>query len=1293
MVFAILAIFVMLFHLLPGAIAERKGSDSSPPDEGDWVINSPGNYIGNETILITGEAPDPTIVDTSVQVNGTVYIRDGGVLTLFNTPINMTDNTLERFIIEEGGKLVMTNNSIITNNNGGLIGSVEISGELHINGGQIANTWEVTVESADALLNLSEASFSTNSSFYLNNQTISLFRTSFFSPESTPLIVTDSIIEWQFGSLMLGSNSTTDPVLKVIDSTLILRGVTTYSASNQSIHVVLVDSTFQALNRTSLGGNAATQVIQATGSTLLLSNLSRLSTDGTQLMSCLDSDITFLDTDLGYYRWYSNSFIPEMVFDTCTITFTNVGFHRFSNNAIRATDSSIFISDSNFWNITGNAIDLEDSDLIAESTNFYCLQGNGIMLRDSTADLTNVTFDEDDRNHTNGYPYPPIYSGYGVGIMGSPIISYDSDVSIRNSVFSAHEYDALIMIRSSLDLRDSIFRSPGSNTTDLVNGMTLEDSTAVIEENRFYTPYRGGGFVLNAVNTVPLDVDTFLGSNNFSDGRIYRQVFELSIRVVDSQGSGIPNVEVNLTNDLGEERIITDTITGGWTRYPFQIPAFGILLKGEKGGQGSGGNSRNGDFTNESYNEYHLIATKDYPTYNFSISTSQWLTVDRSMSHEVMIEVSTPDLIVKGGGVYPVVLQDEELKITAILMNRAEGPASNVTVNFLASPVGSDVWTDIGSDVLDVPGIFDGGNHAVLNASIMMDLDIGEYLVRMVIDPADTVHERDETNNEYSLSDPFEVYSRPWITVLTPGEDEIISGTVIISGHAEDQYENRISVELRINGFLISVPEVSRQPDGVYWSAIWDTAAYDSSLGMDSYPNGPHAISVRCMNTNPYGLATSEWFNITVTVANAPVISIDRPWEGEFINITSGIPIYQIMVDVLDYRDLHTVSGQIDGGQPFLMTRIGADFRSTIDVSHYADGSHTLEVFGYWGYGNVSTSVTFLLNSPAEESFPQIFLDHEITDEGLRVHGSTWDDTDIEWVRISLDGGPWLTLSSNPGNATSFEYFWERVYLVPDSHNVSVRVFDGFDVSEREIWVIVDLFYDLSITDIKQPRGILEKDWVNFTVMVENTGPYASPSGELNLYIGNIMRTVQGLSIPANSEVPIMISWRAKPGNHTISADVNYAQHNTERNPNNNVFVSEELLFVTPLPTTGSDDDESDSNTFWYAAAVALALGILAILAFVSPSRTRGDQSRLPGGRVRSGQSQRPTRPRGSGRPPVRRPLPRRTPGDRETGMKNENDFSDDDYDSDGEYDSDDSYDDEDDYEDDDDEDYYDDDE
>jgi len=99
--------------------------------------------------------------------------------------------------------------------------------------------------------------------------------------------------------------------------------------------------------------------------------------------------------------------------------------------------------------------------------------------------------------------------------------------------------------------------------------------------------------------------------------------------------------------------------------------------------------------------------------------------------------------------------------------------------------------------------------------------------------------------------------------------------------------------------------------------------------------------------------------------------------------------------------------------------------------------------------------------------------------------------------------------------------------------------------------------------------------------------------------------TVNGLSIQANSQMDVPISWHASPGNHTISVEINPTQKSLEMNSTNNIFAKGEYLFVEETKSEGSSDESDLTSMLLVAVVVAIILGIIALGAFISGGKKK----------------------------------------------------------------------------------------
>lgn len=1224
-VMVLLTFAVMFILATPDSSGERKGEDGDPEEEGDWIIDSPGNYIGNETdweeVIDNGPGVDPTIVphEDHVVIDGNILIEDGGELTLWNTTINMTDHDGYTFIIEEGGTLILENEgfkrSTIHNNNGSLIGTFDVLGTLIVNNGTIRHANYFEIFAATTEVYFGNATFETESQSKISGQIMDFHNVNFTANSSSALELFNSTITWKNGALYTYGDETEEPTLKLKEATITGEKLLIYSFSSENTLIEMQDSHLSLTGNSMINSGGRSLLIEADGSIISITGNTRLNTRGPQAIIVRDSEAYFADGKLGFSKWDSIVWTGIMDFDRSDVTFENFNIFRMHGNGLTVDSSNLTMINCNFWNISGNGIDFSDGNMNLQKVGFYNVSGNGIDLMDSTASLINVTMDEDDLNHTNGMPYPPVFAGYGNGVLGYGIFTRNSEIEIENSQFAATENEAIYLIDSTLSMQGSMFRSPGVIEDDMVHGIYFDNSTGDLHDNTFNTPYRKNGFDIFAVDTIPFDIDEFTANNEFNDGRTFQVMFTLNVKVINEDGDGVSDVEVNLTNNVGEDTRISETEFGGWVRTSFIVPTFEIY---HYEGVNNETNESYEYFTNKTFNEFSLIATKEYRTFNFTITTEMTINLTESVNLEVLLNVSTAELSVLGAAIFPQVLEGDEIEIGVVLRNFGEGWANDVNISYYYALNDTREWTWFGSDIRSVPGVFSGGNHTQYTTDIVVNAPLGNYEFRVVVDPDNLIEERDDTNNEMITAQGFTVLSRPRVYVDHPMLNEYVNGTYLITGYAEDDYQNDISIQLRIDGVDVSVTDITNTGEMVLWSYAWDTTFYDTTVGDDKYPNGEHQIGAHCINTNPSGFDESDWYNVTAIVTNPPEVHFLRPAVDEFINITGALPLYTVEVKVDVFHDLNGVKYQVDDGSFRTMSLAGSVFKATFDTSKYADGHHTITYLATYAYGNLTETRNVMLNSNSEDTLPVIDVTHELTEAGLTVQGTAHDDFKVEWVKIRLDDGSWKVINDSTNNYTSFEHYWERGVLSPsDAHSFTVMVFDGFDTVETVQWFQVPIIYDLVIKDIELPTNVKEGQWVNFTVIVENTGPYASPEVNLILYVGSIMRTVDGISVPANSEIRVDVSWKASPptryssGNISISAEINPMMKSEEKDSTNNL-LSKGNLYVTATSQIATDDDDTNISSYlMIAAIIAIILGIVAIGAFLTGGK-KGNVDHLP---------------------------------------------------------------------------------
>ncbi|MCK4614832.1 MAG: hypothetical protein KAU14_08515, partial [Thermoplasmata archaeon] len=327
-IIAILAIAIALF--IPISSAERKGEDADPPEHGDWVIDSIGNYIGNETDwveVIHGEPPTEIPHDDAVKLDGNITIKNGGELTLYNTTINMTDHNNFHIIIEENGTLIMEwgddDNSTckILNNNQSYIGFMEIKGNLSMNLSSISQVNNIFVNSSVPTLSLNVASFGLQQTFYIKDQNLTFEWADIFSETDMALSLYNTTIHWKGGTVNGLSNTTESTVLYLKDSEVVADRLWVTSGSDYNICLYLDNSAFTATNSWIGRANGAIALYATKNSYVNLSK-TRVFSKGENLMECFGSQVIITDSNLGNYKYYQQKpFISGFFFKECDVLF------------------------------------------------------------------------------------------------------------------------------------------------------------------------------------------------------------------------------------------------------------------------------------------------------------------------------------------------------------------------------------------------------------------------------------------------------------------------------------------------------------------------------------------------------------------------------------------------------------------------------------------------------------------------------------------------------------------------------------------------------------------------------------------------------------------------------------------------------------------------------------------------------------------------------------------------------------------------------------------------------------
>ncbi len=328
--------------------------------------------------------------------------------------------------------------------------------------------------------------------------------------------------------------------------------------------------------------------------------------------------------------------------------------------------------------------------------------------------------------------------------------------------------------------------------------------------------------------------------------------------------------------------------------------------------------------------------------------------------------------------------------------NEAFVPTTTVTVRWTAEDKGSGISRFEVS--LDNAPFSNNGQETSMELNLLSN---GKHSVR--------VKAYDIAENQKAATVNFTVDTTPpLIRILTPYEDEVISGQeVTVSWAAEDEHA-------RIKGF---------------------TYRFDSSRDVDLGPNvqskeqvaldGRHSVDLEC--NDMAGNSAHVSVNFTVDLEN-PVLIILDPSDGSYLNTSSVLCTWY----AVDSATNVTCKARMDWGSPLLVPG-----GNNITFHDLEDGWHKFEVTAEDGAGRrIEAGSRFMVDTVAptiEVTGPD--LERPVgTDEPLVTWRVGESGSGTRYCYISVDDGPFKR---------SDRFDSGKVHLIGEGpHNISVMVED-----------------------------------------------------------------------------------------------------------------------------------------------------------------------------------------------------------------------------------------------------------
>lgn len=264
----------------------------------------------------------------------------------------------------------------------------------------------------------------------------------------------------------------------------------------------------------------------------------------------------------------------------------------------------------------------------------------------------------------------------------------------------------------------------------------------------------------------------------------------------------------------------------------------------------------------------------------------------------------------------------------------------------------------------------------------------------------------------------------PSVEIITPEEDEVVNGTVIIEVDATD---NNVveSVYFRIDG---GQWKTMREEDD-RWTAIWNTT---------QYAEGSHCITVRASDGVNEAM---DQVNVTVDNDASPSVEIVSPDDGSVVSGT-----VQVMARVRDDGSIENVVFCIDGRSQANMTLSGDLYLAEWNTTEVQDGGHTISVFATDDVDQTgSDSISVYVDNEEEDSPPSVEIRSPLS--GVLVSGImeitvvATDDVNVTDVLYVLDEGEWKEMDRGEGNRWHADA--DTSDLMDGDHILKVRAVDS----------------------------------------------------------------------------------------------------------------------------------------------------------------------------------------------------------------------------------------------------------
>jgi hypothetical protein len=401
--------------------------------------------------------------------------------------------------------------------------------------------------------------------------------------------------------------------------------------------------------------------------------------------------------------------------------------------------------------------------------------------------------------------------------------------------------------------------------------------------------------------------------------------------------------------------------------------------------------------TSEYKDGVHTIQIKAKDLFNHETEVQLMLTFDNE-APEVNINTPLEEQFLEGVFTFQVKAVDE-VGIDEVLITVANNDTSTTIIDSV--PIGYNSATGYYEYTLDTSILEDGNYSLSCMAYDMSGQDSGIEAVNFNVD-----------NNP------------PILSVQSPLDGELVTGSVIIEAEAEDVF----------------LESIMWRVDGSGWVDIND------QWNTDYLEDGAHDLEIKA--TDEAGHEVSQLFEI-ITDNNAPELYfVSMPESGEHVGAS-----FFIQVEAMDMLYIQEVSYKIDNLSSVRMfMNIATGFYEATVVTDssgldLSDGNHDISITAV-DSADLETVITRTIY--VDNSGPDI---SEIKPKGtvggdVKFTVTVTDDTGVSHVMIRIDSGAWKEMQKGSGN--TYTYTWNSRQIYNGKYDVDIKAVDTLGNEGKE---------------------------------------------------------------------------------------------------------------------------------------------------------------------------------------------------------------------------------------------------